>query len=71
MKTLSAGLQVHLDTGTTTMCHCWRVTRSDGVVQGFTDHDENLAFDGTTFLAESGFTATQVQHTLGLAARQP
>jgi uncharacterized phage protein (TIGR02218 family) len=50
------------------MCHCWRITRSDGVKQGFTSHDEDLTFDGTTFIASSGFTATQVNKTLGLAA---
>lgn len=67
MRTIPAALQAHLDGGATTMCYCWRVTRADGVVQGFTDHDEDLTFDGTTFLAGSGFTATQISKTLGLA----
>lgn len=67
MRTIPAGLQAHLDGGATTMCYCWRVTRTDGIVQGFTDHDEDLTFDGTTFSAGSGFTATQISKTLGLA----
>lgn len=67
MKTVSPGLQAHLDTGATTMCYCWRITRTDGLVQGFTEHDEDLTFDGTTFLAKTGFTASQVQQTLGLS----
>jgi uncharacterized phage protein (TIGR02218 family) len=67
VKKLSAALQDHLDGEATTMCYCWRVTRTDGIVQGFTEHDEDITFAGTTFLASSGFTATQVQHSLGLA----
>lgn len=67
MRTIPAALQVHLDGGATTMCYCWRVTRTDGLVQGFTDHDEDLTFLGTTFSAGSGFTATQISKTLGLS----
>lgn len=66
-KSIPAPLQEHLDSRATTMCYCWRVTRRDGIVQGFTEHDENLTFDGTTFLASSGFTASQMQQSLGLA----
>jgi len=67
VKTLPAGLQAHLDGGATTLCWCWKIVRGDGVVQGFTDHDLPLAFDGVTFEAASGFTASEVQSTLGLA----
>ena len=61
MKTLPTGLQDHLDTGTTTLTWCWRLTRSDGQVFGFTDHDLPLTFDGTTFEPESGFTASEIR----------
>jgi uncharacterized phage protein (TIGR02218 family) len=67
VKTLPAGLQDHLDSGTTTLCWCWRVARTDGVVQGFTDHDEAVTFDGVAYDAASGFTASEVQSSLGLA----
>lgn len=66
-KTLPAGLQDLLDDGSTTMAYCWRVTRTDGLVQGFTEHDKDLTFDSTTFEAASGFTATQMNSELGLA----
>jgi hypothetical protein len=56
MKHLPASLQSHLDTGATTLAWCWRVTRGDGGVLGFTDHDRDLTFDGTTFQAATGFT---------------
>jgi hypothetical protein len=67
VRTVPAALQAHLDGGTTTMCYCWRVTRRDGLVQGFTEHDEDLVFDGTSFAASAGFSATEVQQTLGLS----
>lgn len=61
MKNLPANLQSHLDSGTTTLAWCWRLTRNDGVVFGFTDHDLSLTFDGTTFEPESGFTASEIR----------
>jgi uncharacterized phage protein (TIGR02218 family) len=66
MRVLSAGLQDHLDTGATTLCWCWRITRNDGVKLGFTDHDRDLAFDGTSFEAASGFTGTEISGAVGL-----
>lgn len=67
MRTLPAGLADHLATGATTLCHCWRVTLTSGERMGFTDHDRVLTFDGTTFDAESGFTATEMESSLGLS----
>ncbi|HEY9038950.1 MAG TPA: DUF2163 domain-containing protein [Roseovarius sp.] len=61
MKSLSLGLQAHLDAGTTTLAWCWRITRADGVTLGFTDHDQPLVFDGTAFEPESGFAASEVR----------
>ncbi len=67
MKSLSPALQAHLDEGTTTLAWCWRITRADGVTFGFTDHDEPLTFDGTTFDPESGFAASEVRSGSDLA----
>ena len=67
MKTLPDGLQAHLDGGATTLCWCWKLTRRDAAVQGFTDHDQPLTFDGVTYAPASGFTASEVQSSLGLA----
>lgn len=57
----------HLATGATTVARCWRVTRGDGVVLGFTDHDRDLAFDGTVFVAGAGLGARALSQTTGLA----
>jgi uncharacterized phage protein (TIGR02218 family) len=67
MKSLPPGLQAHLDEGTTTLAWCWRIVRSDGVTFGFTDHDRPLAFEGTTFEPESGFTASELRSSADLS----
>ncbi|TJZ89698.1 DUF2163 domain-containing protein [Paracoccus gahaiensis] len=67
MKTLNATLQAHLDDGTTTLCWCWRLSRADGVALGFTDHDQVLAFDGTSFEPESGLAASEIRSGSDLA----
>ena len=67
MKTLPTGLQDHLNSGATTLCWCWKLKRNDAVVQGFTDHDIDLTFDGVTYEAASGFTAGEVQSLHNLA----
>jgi len=66
LRVLPAGLQSHLDSGATTLCWCWRVTRNDGVAFGFTDHDRDLQFNSTSFEAASGFTGTEIAGAVGL-----
>lgn len=67
MKSLSIGLSDHLKSGATTLCWCWRLSRNNGSRLGFTDHDRDLTFDGTTFEAASGFTASEIREQVGLS----
>jgi uncharacterized phage protein (TIGR02218 family) len=67
MMTGADALHTHLKTGITTVCHAWAVTRRDGQVYGFTDHDLPLQFDGIDFSADTGMTALALQQTTGLA----
>jgi uncharacterized phage protein (TIGR02218 family) len=67
MKFLSPALQAHLDDGTTTLSWCWRISRTDGMALGFTDHDCALSFDGTEFEPESGFAASEIRSGSDLA----
>ncbi len=66
MKQLPQGLQDHLNAGTTTLCWCWKLTRNDGTIQGFTDHDNDLTFNATTYKAATGFTASELNESIGL-----
>lgn len=67
MKTLPAGLQAHLDSGATTLAWCWRVTRADGTVFGFTDHDRPLVFEATEYEPDSGLAAAELRHRADLS----
>jgi uncharacterized phage protein (TIGR02218 family) len=61
------GLADHLATGTTTLCHCWKLAPRRGAALGFTDHDHDITFDGVTFEAQAGFAASEIESSLGLA----
>lgn len=67
MSVAEQGLYSHLQTGLTTVCRCWAITRTDGTTLGFTDHDMELRFDGLTFKASTGLTAAAVEQATGLS----
>lgn len=67
MPTVPLTLQQHLDTGATTLAWCWRITREDGVVLGFTEHDRTLTFDGTDFEPETGLEPSEIRQGTDLA----
>ena len=48
MRTIPSALQAKLDSGVTTLCSCWIIPPSDGVTQGFTDHDEDVVLGEVT-----------------------
>jgi uncharacterized phage protein (TIGR02218 family) len=60
-------LYAHLLTGATTVCRAWALTRKDGEVLGFTDHDQDLEFGGIVFKADTGLTARSLQQQTGLS----
>ncbi|MEL6452018.1 MAG: DUF2163 domain-containing protein [Pseudomonadota bacterium] len=57
----------HAAQGLTTLCRAWAILREDGVTFGFTDHDRDLSFDGITFRADTGMTASALAQTTGLS----
>lgn len=59
MRKIPSALQVKLDSGVTTLANCWTLTRRDGVVQGFTDHDEDIVVNAILCHAGTGFSASE------------
>ena len=51
----------------TTRARLWSVTRRDGAVFGFTDHDRDLTMDGVTFRAGTGLSAGAIERSTGLS----
>lgn len=60
-------LSAHRALGTTTLAWCWKVTRQDGQVFGFTSCDINLPFGGVTYEAATGFTPTAIESNADLS----
>ncbi|PTM38729.1 DUF2163 domain-containing protein [Bosea sp. 124] len=67
MRDIPEALAAHLVQGATTLCRCWSLTRRDGAVLGFTDHDGPLSFDGIVFAAATGLEAAEASAELGFA----
>lgn len=65
MRTVPADLAAPIESGAATLCHVWRLTRPDGIVSGFTDHDRNLPHDGLLCLAGAGWTGGVAGSGLG------
>ena len=67
MRDIPSALQARLDSGVTTLCQCWKLTRRDGAVQGFTDHDDDLVIADVTYRAGTGFTSSEAASRFDLS----
>lgn len=67
MRALSEAMSAHLAQEVTMLATCWKLTRRDETVLGFTDHDVDLVVDEVLYKARSGMTPTAVSSSLGLA----
>lgn len=65
--TISAGFETHLQGEVTTLCTCCTVTRRDGTVFYFTDHDADLMIDGHTYVAALGYDRSALAADAALA----
>jgi uncharacterized phage protein (TIGR02218 family) len=66
MIPFSPAMKTAVSADVTTLCYCWKMTRKDGLVFGFTDHDRVLTVDGVLCKPNSGFTAKEAETALGL-----
>ena len=60
-------LAAHMAGGASTVCRLWKLTRRDGLVLGFSDHDQDLRIEGQLYRAATGLTAGALQLSTGLA----
>jgi uncharacterized phage protein (TIGR02218 family) len=67
MRVIPETLAAKLAGGVTTLAHVWLITRRDGEVLGFTDHDNALTFDGHLCEPATGLVAGAVEKALGLS----
>jgi uncharacterized phage protein (TIGR02218 family) len=67
MKSASSQLATHINGVTTTLATCWKITRRDGAVFGFTDFDKDLTVDSLLYQARSGYTRSAIHTIANLA----
>lgn len=67
MKTRSVALAAHYALVTTTLATCWRVTRRDDTVMGFTDAATNLTIGGVTYYAATGYVPSGIKSNNNMA----
>lgn len=51
-----------------TIALCWKLTREDGLVLGFTSHDRNLLIDGVSYVSRPGMTPSAISHSADVSA---
>lgn len=67
MRSIGEAFAARLAADVTTLCGCWKLTRSDGEIFGATDHDRSLEFEGLTFSPARALAAATFETSAGLA----
>jgi hypothetical protein len=60
MRSISTALANHLASEVATVATLWKITRTDGQVFGFTDHDQDLVLGGITYASNGGYTSSAI-----------
>lgn len=68
MKTITPQMRAHLDSGATTLASCWQITRTDGQVYRYTDHDADIELAAPaevagTYKSRVGYTGTNIANS--------
>lgn len=67
MRTITAGMEAHIQGEQTSLVMCWHLIRRDGLTLYNTEHDQPLVIDGNTYKAETGFLRTNAAQSSDLA----
>lgn len=67
MRTISAALQTKLDSGCTQFATFWKVTRKNGTVLGYTNHDNDVTISGILYRARTGIEPTSTTANVNLS----
>lgn len=67
MREIHEALGAHIRQEATTLARCWRLTRRDGMVLGFTDHDRPIVLDGLSHASATALAAAEATAELGFA----
>lgn len=61
MRTVPAAITAARQASSSRLCKIWELTRQDGTVYRFTEHDRDLEVDGDTFYATASFDPSSIK----------
>jgi uncharacterized phage protein (TIGR02218 family) len=67
MKQITPALEAHIAGEVTMLASCWKLTRRDGAILGFTDHDQDITFESVMYKAATGFTPSAIANSATLS----
>jgi len=67
MRPVSPEFNSNIAQNLTQLCRLWSITRKDGEVFRFTDHDKDIPFNGDIYQSNNSFEATAVQSAINSA----
>jgi uncharacterized phage protein (TIGR02218 family) len=67
MRAIPDAMVAALASGVTTFAHIWRITRADGAVFGFTDHDQAMPFDALACEPMTGLSPGAIEKSIELS----
>lgn len=67
MKIITANFRLHLDGSVTSIATLWRIIRADGTIFYFTDHDQDVPFDGNIYSADTGYNRSAISSSADLS----
>lgn len=67
MKSLSPALAAHLAEDCTTLAYLLKMTRTDGVIRAYTNHDADLVVGGVTYKADGAFNPSALASSSALS----
>lgn len=68
MKPVTTEFQTALGENLTFLCRLWEITRRDGQVFRFTDHDRDITYSGQLYKSSTAFTASAVETNVNSAS---
>jgi len=69
MKSFPSGLLSHIQQGQTTLTTLFKITRRDGSILGFTEHDVDIVSGGVTYVSDSGYNRFNLNETADAEAK--
>lgn len=67
MRSFSPEFEIRMQSAASTVCLGWKLTRKDGAVFGFTDHDRDIELNSVIYQARSGFSPKDIDASVGFA----